>query len=193
MPNNSTTHGCASGGSITTELRSYYHARERCNNPNVKNWADYGGRGIKFLFTSFEQFVLELGKKPKGKTLDRIDNDGDYEPGNVRWATWEQQRANQRKQRGTTSKHKGIHYKKESKKWIARLKSEEGLYGGLLRVYVGSYNTEEEAKAALDAAQKSAPHGEKISSENAVPVIPKFPPAPDCVVATVIPVEVKLG
>jgi len=165
MPNNRTTHGCASGGIITTELKSYYHARERCNNPNVKNWADYGGRGIKFLFTSFEQFFAELGPKPKGMTLDRFpNNDGNYEPGNVRWATWEQQRANQRKQRGTTSKHKGIHYKKESKKWIARLK----------RVYVGFYNTEEEAISAL--------REKKFSAENA-PIKTEFnPPALETIV-----------
>jgi hypothetical protein len=139
MPSNATTHGCASGNRVTTELRSYYHAKQRCNNPNDKSWENYGGRGIRFKFSSFEQFFAELGKKPKGMTLDRKDNNGHYEPGNVRWATWEQQRENQRKRRGTTSDTKGIHYRKESKKWIARLK----------RKYIGFYDTEKEAKEAL--------------------------------------------
>ena len=71
MPSNATTHGQASGGRVTAALRAYYHAKERCNNPNVKNWADYGGRGICFLFYNFEQFFAELGVKPKGMTLDR--------------------------------------------------------------------------------------------------------------------------
>jgi hypothetical protein len=143
MPSNATTHGQASGGRVTAALRAYYHAKERCNNPNVKNWADYGGRGICFLFYNFEQFFAELGVKPKGMTLDRKDNNGNYEPGNVHWATWVQQRENQRKQRGTTSSVKGIHYKKETKKWVARL-SIKGK-----RRHIGVYDTEEEAKLAL--------------------------------------------
>jgi hypothetical protein len=76
-------------------------------------------------------------------TLDRKDNNGNYEPGNVHWATWVQQRENQRKQRGTTSSVKGIHYKKETKKWVARL-SIKGK-----RRHIGVYDTEEEAKLAL--------------------------------------------
>jgi hypothetical protein len=143
MPSNATTHGCASGNRVTVELKAYYHAKERCTNPNLKNWEDYGGRGIEFKFSSFEQFFAELGMKPKGMTLDRKDNNGNYEPGNVRWATWEQQRENQRKQRGSTSGTKGVHYKKETNKWVARL-SIKGK-----RIHVGVYNTEEEAKEAL--------------------------------------------
>jgi hypothetical protein len=56
----------------------------------------YGGRGIKFLFTSFEQFLAELGPRPSGMSLDRIENDGNYEPGNVRWATRSEQVQNRR-------------------------------------------------------------------------------------------------
>ena len=64
--------------------------------PKAINYANYGGRGIKFLFTSFEQFFAELGPRPKGKSVDRINNDGHYEPGNVQWATRSEQRKNQR-------------------------------------------------------------------------------------------------
>lgn len=78
---------------------SYREALKRCTNPKQKCWPDYGGRGIRFLFTSFEQFLAELGPRPAGTTLDRIDNDGNYQPGNVRWATPAQQRVNQRKRR----------------------------------------------------------------------------------------------
>jgi hypothetical protein len=78
------------------EQIAFRDALRRCTNPNVDNYKDYGGRGIKFLFTSFEQFFAEIGPRPEGMTLDRIDNDGNYEPGNVRWATRSQQRQNQR-------------------------------------------------------------------------------------------------
>jgi hypothetical protein len=73
------------------------HAKYRCTNPKANGWKRYGGRGIKFLFTSFEQFFTELGPRPKGRSLDRINNEGNYEPGNVRWATPKQQGQNRRK------------------------------------------------------------------------------------------------
>lgn len=76
--------------------QSYYHARERCNNPSSKRYAYYGGRGITFEFESFEQFFKELGPRPAGLTLDRIDNNQGYKPGNVRWATASEQNCNKR-------------------------------------------------------------------------------------------------
>lgn len=82
--------------SYPLEYAVYYQANHRCTNPSNKRWVDYGGRGIKFLFTSFEQFFAELGPRPEGMALDRTDNDGNYEPGNVRWATAEQQANNRR-------------------------------------------------------------------------------------------------
>lgn len=79
------------------ERKAFHRAKNRCTNPNNKDWNDYGGRGIQFLFTSFEQFFAEIGKRPAGKTLDRRNNDGHYEPGNVRWATRTEQNLNRRK------------------------------------------------------------------------------------------------
>lgn len=76
---------------------------DRCNNPNNKRFKDYGGRGIKICdhWRSFANFLADIlaaiGERPPGMTLDRIDNNGNYEPGNVRWATMKQQRANQRR------------------------------------------------------------------------------------------------
>lgn len=72
---------------------------DRCNNPNNKRYNRYGGRGIKvckeWLGTNgFQNFYTYIGDKPFSKTLDRINNDGDYEPGNVRWADYYTQRVN---------------------------------------------------------------------------------------------------
>lgn len=85
------------GARATTERQSYSSAKTRCGNSNARNFVDYGGRGIEFRFTSFEQFLAELGLKPSAKhSLDRIDVNGHYEPGNVRWATPEIQARNVR-------------------------------------------------------------------------------------------------
>ena len=84
--------------SRTPEHNAYCAARQRSTNQNLKNWKDYGGRGIRFLFTSFEQWFAELGPRPSPKhSVDRIDNGGNYEPGNVRWSTKAEQALNRRK------------------------------------------------------------------------------------------------
>jgi hypothetical protein len=90
-------HGAARKGAWAPEYRTFWNAKMRCENPRVKCFPNYGGRGIKFLFTSYQEFFAAVGPRPKGLTLDRINNDGNYEPGNVRWATHQQQYANQRK------------------------------------------------------------------------------------------------
>jgi hypothetical protein len=84
------------GMSHSREYNSYRGAIQRCRNSRNPRWMDYGGRGIKFLFSSFEHFFAELGPRPAGMTLDRIETNGNYEPGNVRWATPRVQRWNQR-------------------------------------------------------------------------------------------------
>ena len=92
------THGLTRrNGKRTPEYQAYAGAKHRCTNPNSRNFKHYGGRGIRFLFTSFEQFFAELGPRPYGLELDCIENDGHYEPGNVRWATSSQQKRNRRR------------------------------------------------------------------------------------------------
>ena len=79
-------------------------AKQRCTNPNNSRWAWYGGRGIEFRFSSpaaMRDYVLStLGPRPKGMVIDRIDNEGHYEVGNLRWATTQQSVDNRRDYKG---------------------------------------------------------------------------------------------
>lgn len=89
----------------TPEFEAFVTARQRCTNPNNAAWRNYGGRGIQFLFSSFEEFFAEVGERPAGRypsgrphyTLDRKRNGGHYAPGNVRWATQKEQVHNRRR------------------------------------------------------------------------------------------------
>ncbi len=77
--------------------RVYQAAKDRCERPENKSYKNYGGRGIKFLFTSFEEFWEELKESyVPGLTLDRVENNGDYRPGNVKWSTRVEQVNNRR-------------------------------------------------------------------------------------------------
>lgn len=91
------THGYTCGRKERSEYLAYRHARARCINPDDPFFGFYGGRGIEFRFMSFEQFINHIGPKPRPElTLDRIQNNGHYEIGNVRWATRVEQSRNTR-------------------------------------------------------------------------------------------------
>lgn len=98
------THGCARTKKHSPEYRAWANAKDRCFNPNTRNYASYGGRGITMCDEwaySFAAFLAAIGPRPSPQhSLDRYpNNDGHYEPGNVRWATRAQQGRNLRTNR----------------------------------------------------------------------------------------------
>jgi hypothetical protein len=78
--------------------QSWWDMRRRCSDPKRRDFVYYGARGIKVCerWESFAAFLADMGERPERMSLDRIDVDGDYEPGNCRWAAWGEQRRNRR-------------------------------------------------------------------------------------------------
>ena len=72
--------------------------RSRCNDPNNSNYKNYGGRGIGYCikWADFWAFVEDMGERPEGYSIERLDPDGDYEPGNCVWASYTEQGQNRR-------------------------------------------------------------------------------------------------
>ena len=91
-----TTHGKHD----TDTFKIYQYMKQRCTNPKHSAYARYGGRGITVCdrwLESFENFNADMGDRPSRQhTLDRIENDGPYSPGNCRWVTWDVQYRNRR-------------------------------------------------------------------------------------------------
>ena len=83
-------------GKLEKTYCAWSDMRKRCLNRGNKDYKNYGGRGITICkrWMQFENFLADMGKAPKGLTLDRKNNNGNYKPSNCRWATWQQQASN---------------------------------------------------------------------------------------------------
>ena len=93
-----TTHGMR----YTKEYECWKSMKQRCSNPNKDGYKNYGGRGIKVCdrwLNSFENFYADMGPKPVGHSIDRINNDGNYEPKNCKWSSNSDQAYNRRPKR----------------------------------------------------------------------------------------------
>jgi hypothetical protein len=92
--NRTRTHGL----SKSSTYRSWLAMRSRCENPNNIDWQHYGGRGITVCqsWNTFENFLTDMGRRPNGTSIDRINNAGNYEPANCRWASETTQQRNRR-------------------------------------------------------------------------------------------------
>lgn len=95
------THGYshAVNGAPTPEYKAWASMKQRCLNLSAVDYPKYGGRGIKICerwLASFSNFLEDMGPRPLRHSLDRVNNDGDYEPSNCRWSTHREQNANSR-------------------------------------------------------------------------------------------------
>lgn len=123
--------------------KTWEKMKSRCFNPNVAGYKNWGGRGITICgrWLEFENFVEDLGPKPGPTyTMDRIDNEGNYEPGNVRWATPTVQARNTRLAIG------GMSQDKRRGNWLVRFHGK----------YIGSFMDKEKAQQTLDLLRETA-------------------------------------
>lgn len=95
-----TKHGHRWEGGASLTYKSWINMKSRCTNPNNNDYKNYGGRGILVCerwIDSFENFLADMGERSRGTSIDRIDPNGNYEPGNCRWSTPYEQTHNRRK------------------------------------------------------------------------------------------------
>lgn len=141
----------AHGMSHTPEHKAWLQMKTRCLNPNHQAFSYYGGRGITVCpewIESFEAFFAHVGRRPSRRhSLDRIDNERGYEPGNVRWATAREQANNRRPARkveGCSSRFIGVSWDRSRQQWQAYVKANGHRYS------LGRFDSEEEAAMARD-------------------------------------------
>jgi hypothetical protein len=146
------------------EYNSWKAMKQRCNNPNHEYYHRYGGRGIKYAeeFETFDGFLRYMGERPINTTLDRIDPDGHYEPGNVRWASPTQQSTGRlpykhEKVKGSVRKTTREYedragFKEVYVTYVARLRGK----------YIGSSKDAAEARKMLEDAIKKESQNEHL-------------------------------
>jgi len=145
-----TTHG----KSKTQRYKNWTGMKQRCMNVKHKHYVDYGGRGIKVCdewvssFAKYEEYIMSLSNAGNPKlTVDRIDNDGNYEPGNLRWATDSMQGLNKRVTKRNTSGTTGVSFDNTKKRWLASIRIEG------IRIHLGFHKDKVDAINARKLAE----------------------------------------
>ena len=144
-------HGATSNGKKTREYQSWTAMKARCNNPNNIKYHNYGGRGITYQesWEDYENFLEDMGPRPEGMSLERLDSNGNYTKDNCVWATLSEQSYNTRKKKTNTSGRTGV-YSYETKtgtKWHASITVNRQVFN------LGRFDTFEEAVQAREAAE----------------------------------------
>ena len=122
---------------------------QRCNNPKASNYLDYGGRGIQVCkdWLTFENFFNDMGERPEGLSLERIDVNGHYCKDNCCWASPSEQGFNQRKSSNNTSGKTGVSWSKGRGKWEAYIMKDRK------KINLGRYETLEAAVYAREQGE----------------------------------------
>lgn len=140
------THGLTG----TPEYNIWASMKQRCYDQNQTVYHRYGGRGIGVCdewINNFPQFLEDMGKRPEGLTLERIDPNKNYSKDNCKWASWHDQAYNTNKFCTNTSGRTGVYWNKKQCVWTAAI----GLYNEL--IHLGTFVTFEDAVAAREAAE----------------------------------------
>lgn len=139
------------GKSKTVEYNIWQGIKARCYNEKVKNYNLYGGRGInmcKRWENNFLNFINDMGLRPsKGHSVERIDNYGNYSPGNCKWATRKEQARNKQLSKRNTSGMHGVVWKEKHKSWHVNIGVD------YKRIHIGCYKGLNEAKKARIKAE----------------------------------------
>ena len=133
----------------TSEYKTWSCLRDRCRNSKARDYKNYGGRGITVCerWDSFENFLNDMGLRPEGMSLDRIDNDKGYSKDNCRWADKTTQNRNQRVRKDNKFGCKGVYYCNTYKRFKAVINVNKK------RINLGTFKNKEDAIKARKEAE----------------------------------------